>query len=358
MLTVLAAVRQGRRHGRRVRRQQRRARCSVAPAHRRSCASSPRSPARHLHGDVDGARVHLEPRLERRAREVRLEQAEARRKKEEAKEKALGPGAGSAAPRGARRPWRLPPTDPARQTRAAPAALDERADDGADAARPAARHRRPRRRPAIPPNDAGPVRRRPRATAPREPDARRRRETATPAPSRCAQAGDDAADAPKPAHRRDDARRCAEAGARPRRSPPRAARSRPSRPRPRRKRPRRHRDRRELGPIMRFAKYHGLGNDFLVVDSAQARRARRGGRPGSEAVTALCDRQFGVGGDGVLAVLPRDPGDRCADARAQQRRQRGRDVRQRPALRRQGALRSRRASRKDRARDRHRRRPR
>ncbi len=53
---------------------------------------------------------------------------------------------------------------------------------------------------------------------------------------------------------------------------------------------------------LRFTKYHGLGNDFLVVDL-------RGG-DGSpsvqdpEAVRALCDRRFGVGGDGVLAVLP------------------------------------------------------
>jgi len=53
---------------------------------------------------------------------------------------------------------------------------------------------------------------------------------------------------------------------------------------------------------VRFAKYHGLGNDFLVVDL-------RGGDPSPSvqdpaAVRALCDRRFGVGGDGVLAVLP------------------------------------------------------
>lgn len=44
-----------------------------------------------------------------------------------------------------------------------------------------------------------------------------------------------------------------------------------------------------------FTKYHGLGNDFVVVDGPlmDAARARR-----------LCDRRRGVGGDGVLTVLP------------------------------------------------------
>jgi len=47
-------------------------------------------------------------------------------------------------------------------------------------------------------------------------------------------------------------------------------------------------------------KYQGLGNDFLLVDGPlmDAGRARR-----------LCDRRRGVGGDGVLTVLPgRTPG--------------------------------------------------
>jgi len=54
---------------------------------------------------------------------------------------------------------------------------------------------------------------------------------------------------------------------------------------------------------MRFAKYHGLGNDFLVVDlrDVSASDAAAVQAPGN--VIALCDRQFGVGGDGVLAVL-------------------------------------------------------
>jgi len=46
---------------------------------------------------------------------------------------------------------------------------------------------------------------------------------------------------------------------------------------------------------LRFAKYHGLGNDFVVVEGPlmDAERARR-----------LCDRRRGIGADGVLTVLP------------------------------------------------------
>jgi diaminopimelate epimerase len=48
----------------------------------------------------------------------------------------------------------------------------------------------------------------------------------------------------------------------------------------------------------RFTKYEGLGNDFLVVDAPDdslldANRVQR-----------ICDRHFGVGGDGVLLVTP------------------------------------------------------
>ncbi len=52
-------------------------------------------------------------------------------------------------------------------------------------------------------------------------------------------------------------------------------------------------------PVLRFAKYHGLGNDFIVVD---ARARNRWVRP-SEA-RRLCDRRRGIGADGVLTILP------------------------------------------------------
>ncbi|HEY6881470.1 MAG TPA: diaminopimelate epimerase [Polyangiales bacterium] len=44
----------------------------------------------------------------------------------------------------------------------------------------------------------------------------------------------------------------------------------------------------------RFAKYEGLGNDFLVVEQARFAELT------AELAVKLCDRHFGVGGDGVL----------------------------------------------------------
>jgi len=55
---------------------------------------------------------------------------------------------------------------------------------------------------------------------------------------------------------------------------------------------------------MRFAKYQGLGNDFLVVDLRVAPPAIATAFQDPARAIALCDRQFGVGGDGVLAILP------------------------------------------------------
>lgn len=53
-----------------------------------------------------------------------------------------------------------------------------------------------------------------------------------------------------------------------------------------------------------FAKYHGLGNDFILIDN----------RSSSEPVIApeqaveLCDRHFGIGADGVIFALPGQDG--------------------------------------------------
>lgn len=55
---------------------------------------------------------------------------------------------------------------------------------------------------------------------------------------------------------------------------------------------------------MHFAKYHGLGNDFVVVDLRTADGATAAAIQEPDVVRAVCDRQFGVGGDGVLAILP------------------------------------------------------
>jgi diaminopimelate epimerase len=52
------------------------------------------------------------------------------------------------------------------------------------------------------------------------------------------------------------------------------------------------------GPALRFEKYEGLGNDFILVDAPDDHEMT------PERATQLCDRRFGVGADGVLMVLP------------------------------------------------------
>lgn len=52
---------------------------------------------------------------------------------------------------------------------------------------------------------------------------------------------------------------------------------------------------------MRFSKYHGTGNDFVMLaDLEDALRLT------PEKVAALCDRHFGIGADGVIRVGPGD----------------------------------------------------
>ncbi|MBR8836129.1 MAG: diaminopimelate epimerase [Stigonema ocellatum SAG 48.90 = DSM 106950] len=53
---------------------------------------------------------------------------------------------------------------------------------------------------------------------------------------------------------------------------------------------------------MEFTKYHGLGNDFILIDN---RSSSQPVLTPSEAVR-LCDRHFGVGADGVIFALPKE----------------------------------------------------
>lgn len=46
---------------------------------------------------------------------------------------------------------------------------------------------------------------------------------------------------------------------------------------------------------MKFSKYHGLGNDYIVIDPA-----RGGGIISETQIQKICHRNFGVGSDGVL----------------------------------------------------------
>jgi diaminopimelate epimerase len=56
--------------------------------------------------------------------------------------------------------------------------------------------------------------------------------------------------------------------------------------------------------VIEFSKYHGLGNDFVVIDLRTADERVANLVQDQAVVRLLCDRRFGVGGDGVLALLP------------------------------------------------------
>jgi diaminopimelate epimerase len=50
---------------------------------------------------------------------------------------------------------------------------------------------------------------------------------------------------------------------------------------------------------MRFAKYHGTGNDFVMLEDLEDRLTLD-----QALVSALCDRHMGVGADGVIRIAP------------------------------------------------------
>src|SRR5579863_5721501 len=55
--------------------------------------------------------------------------------------------------------------------------------------------------------------------------------------------------------------------------------------------------------VLPFAKYEGLGNDFVVVE------VDRDDELPPASVPRICDRHFGIGADGVLLVLPAQSSD-------------------------------------------------
>ncbi|MFZ9849311.1 MAG: diaminopimelate epimerase [Vulcanococcus sp.] len=60
--------------------------------------------------------------------------------------------------------------------------------------------------------------------------------------------------------------------------------------------------------MLQFSKYQGLGNDFLMLDGRQATDPDFVFGLTPELVVQLCDRRFGVGGDGVILALPPNNG--------------------------------------------------
>lgn len=55
---------------------------------------------------------------------------------------------------------------------------------------------------------------------------------------------------------------------------------------------------------MRFTKMHGLGNDFIMIDCFE----KTVDQPEALSIK-ICDRRFGVGGDGLVLILPSDKAD-------------------------------------------------
>ena len=60
--------------------------------------------------------------------------------------------------------------------------------------------------------------------------------------------------------------------------------------------------------MFQFSKYQGLGNDFLMLDGRQSGDTDFLFGLTPELVVQLCDRRFGVGGDGVILALPPNGG--------------------------------------------------
>ena len=54
---------------------------------------------------------------------------------------------------------------------------------------------------------------------------------------------------------------------------------------------------------MNFTKMHGAGNDFILVETNDTQRNW------SKLAIAMCDRHFGIGGDGLILVMPSDKAD-------------------------------------------------
>ena len=55
---------------------------------------------------------------------------------------------------------------------------------------------------------------------------------------------------------------------------------------------------------MKFDKYQGAGNDFVIVNNLDGKYNLSG-----EQIARLCDRRFGIGADGLILVEKSDKAD-------------------------------------------------
>ena len=56
--------------------------------------------------------------------------------------------------------------------------------------------------------------------------------------------------------------------------------------------------------ILKFSKYHGTGNDFILVDDRKKQFL-----PGHDLISHICDRRFGIGADGLLILREKEDVD-------------------------------------------------
>ena len=61
-----------------------------------------------------------------------------------------------------------------------------------------------------------------------------------------------------------------------------------------------------MSQTINFIKMQGLGNDFILVDARQENLSEI---DVSTLAVDVCDRHFGIGGDGLLVILPSDKAD-------------------------------------------------
>jgi diaminopimelate epimerase len=54
--------------------------------------------------------------------------------------------------------------------------------------------------------------------------------------------------------------------------------------------------------VLHFYKYHGTGNDFIMLDA----RNNRFITPGPDTISTLCHRRFGIGADGLVTIHPHE----------------------------------------------------
>ena len=56
--------------------------------------------------------------------------------------------------------------------------------------------------------------------------------------------------------------------------------------------------------MLKFCKYQGLGNDFIIIEGNQQNLPEIGSKEGRRFVRKACDRRYGIGADGLILVQP------------------------------------------------------